>query len=336
MGYGSHCSGLDKPRKIGVAQLMAQYPIVQRPAQSESQGFVRPYYLIVPEFDATTDICTPVRTVKYPLRYSIYLDYILINGGSIRSTTVWLDPDGQPIESSDPYDATYQVSSLLGTLVYDGNGHWIGDLTSPAGGTIEVDAILASCVPSSGLLVTFGGAFKGTGIGYSGSVSALRPDTLWIGETWFDGLNSWGGEIADDYPDGLFAALPKIYQGVPNRYTVTGGTWNVDLLENPIATTPITRAASNPHSMFWTWQIPSYPTVLDPGEKGYARMTLANDLKMTIGTATGNKTGGYGSLESLDFFSPITYTQHALWPFTLVDELTSEVTITPDLSVYTT
>lgn len=327
MGYGSHCSGLDKPRKIGVAQLMELYPIVNWPTLTASQGFVRPYYLIVPEFDGVTDICTPVRTVKYPLRYSIYLDEVLINGGSIGSTSVWLDANGQQIEFGNYNDVEYFMGPLVGSLVYNGEGHWAGSVSPPLGGSIDVDAVLGSCVPSSGLLVTYSGSYRGTGTGYNNSIRALHPDTLWLGETWFDGLNSWGGDIALNHPDGLYPTLPKIYQGVPNKYDINWDS-GITLLSNQNAgNKPITRITNAP-----VWDnMPTWPDTLDVDEKGYA--LLVGSLRLTIGTATGNKQGGY-TTPYKGWQNSLVYTQQPQYPNPLVSELPDTVTVTPDYSGY--
>lgn len=315
MGYGGTCFGLSKPRHNGESAAMSAYPVVSMPAYY-SDGYCRPYFMIIPEFDPATDICTPVASVKYPQSYGIYLEAILINGGEIRFTTTTLNEPGGP----------YEVGDKVGSLVYDGSGHWVGTLTMPVGGTISVDAILGSCVPSSGLIVTYNGQYKGTGVGYNNSVNALAPDSLWLGETWYDGSNSWGGVLHPDCPLG---GHPKIYQGVPKSYT----TWGVTLEHNSAATSPITKAPSS--NLRWKWQVAGWPKTLAAGEKGYAELTTGNHLELTVGTSTGNKTGGFAQPDGkLDYLSSMTMDQYPLYPNPLVSELPANVAVVPDLTIY--
>lgn len=181
---------------------------------SDTTPYLQAEFSVWPEADSGT-ICTPTAT-QYPEVYSVYLTRIQTRAGELRFTKNWRE-----INSGDGFG--YTLGTKVGELIYDGAGHWKGELTHPNddynSGSVFVSLSLRFCFPATVFVGKFGSDPNNlthqvrqppTAVG-----AGQGPSTMVLGGTWWQADNVCADTL---HPD-AFAGFPSWYYALPTQYT---------------------------------------------------------------------------------------------------------------------
>lgn len=216
MLYGSHYC-LFSAARSGEAVASLSLPKSEIPGSvytSDSQSFLLAEFYVWAE-EESEHFCTPTN-LAYPEVYSVYLRKLHTKRGPLT-----FSKNLRYLEEEN----SFILGTKVGELVYDGNGHWVGELQHPNtdynSGSVWVSLSLRYCFPATIFTGRFGSDPNNLTHQIQQPPTAIRggqePSTMILGGVWWD--DECGTTLADD----TYTDFPSWYYSIPNKYDLSNG-----------------------------------------------------------------------------------------------------------------